>query len=185
MVCASNMNRSMEAHKMLKQHGFDVESYGVGTQVKIPGPTQDQPNVYAFGTPYNHILRELEERDKELYTRNGLLKMLERNVGVKEAPQKWQENSEVFDVVLCFEERVFDVLVEDLNGRDSVKGEAVLVINMNVKDNHEEAAVGADDALHLCEMLQAVDDWEDCVEQVLENFETLSGRKPLYTICFY
>eukprot|EP00958_Prasinococcus_capsulatus_P010703 scaffold1042_cov401-Prasinococcus_capsulatus_cf.AAC.30 len=123
---------------------------------------QDQPNVYTFGTPYNHILRELEERDKELYTRNGLLKMLERNVGVKEAPQKWQENSEVFDVVLCFEERVFDVLVEDLNGRDSVKGEAVLVINMNVKDNHEEAAVGADDALHLCEMLQAVGGCDTC-----------------------
>ena len=94
-------------------------------------------------------------------------------------------NSEVFDVVRCFEERVFDVLVEDLNNRVSKRGEAVLVINMNVKDNHEEAAVGADDALHLCEMLQSVDDWEDYVEQELENFEKLSHRKPLYTICFY
>ena len=32
MVCASNMNRSMDAHNLLKAEGLDVESYGVGTQ---------------------------------------------------------------------------------------------------------------------------------------------------------
>ena len=32
IVCASNMNRSMDAHNLLKAEGLDVESYGVGTQ---------------------------------------------------------------------------------------------------------------------------------------------------------
>ena len=37
MVCASNMNRSMEAHALLQKAGYDVHSYGVGQHVKLPG----------------------------------------------------------------------------------------------------------------------------------------------------
>jgi RNA polymerase II subunit A C-terminal domain phosphatase SSU72 len=37
MVCASNMNRSMEAHHVLKGAGLTVTSYGVGGHVKLPG----------------------------------------------------------------------------------------------------------------------------------------------------
>jgi len=37
MVCASNMNRSMEAHHVLAQAGLIVTSYGVGANVKLPG----------------------------------------------------------------------------------------------------------------------------------------------------
>ena len=46
------MNRSMEAHKVLQQRGLDVSSYGVGQHVKLPGPSQKEPNVYDFGTTY-------------------------------------------------------------------------------------------------------------------------------------
>lgn len=40
--------------------------------------------------------------------------MLKRNMSVKTAPQRWQENAEdgCFDVVLCFEDRVFDSVVD-------------------------------------------------------------------------
>lgn len=48
------------------------------------------------------------------YKRNGLLQMLKRNLGVKEAPQRWQDNAAdgAFDVVFTFEERVFDMVID-------------------------------------------------------------------------
>ncbi|KAL2944935.1 RNA polymerase II subunit A C-terminal domain phosphatase SSU72, partial [Bienertia sinuspersici] len=90
MVCSSNQNRSMEAHFLLKKQGFDVSSYGTGAHVKLPGPTIRDPN------------------------RNGILPMLKRNLSVKLAPQRWQDNAldGAFDVVFTFEEKVFDMVVE-------------------------------------------------------------------------
>lgn len=40
--------------------------------------------------------------------------MLKRNLGVKLAPQRWQENvaDGPFDVVITFEEKVFDLVLE-------------------------------------------------------------------------
>lgn len=67
MVCSSNQNRSMEAHFLLKRHGFDVSSYGTGAHVKLPGPSLREPNVYDFGTPYKHMLDDLRRKDPELY----------------------------------------------------------------------------------------------------------------------
>lgn len=48
------------------------------------------------------------------YKRNGILPMLKRNIGVKAAPQRWQDNAldGSFDIVFTFEEKVFDTVIE-------------------------------------------------------------------------
>lgn len=85
-----------------------MASYGVGGHVKLPGPNAKSPNTYKFGTPYQTIYDDLMAKDPALYTRNGLLKMVKRNIGVKHAPERWQNSLTQHDVVLTFEEWVFD-----------------------------------------------------------------------------
>nr|XP_024381800.1 RNA polymerase II subunit A C-terminal domain phosphatase SSU72-like isoform X2 [Physcomitrium patens] len=156
MVCASNQNRSMEAHALLQRQGLNVSSYGTGSHVKLPGPSAREPNVYSFGTPYRVMLEDLMKKDPELYKRNGLLQMLKRNLGVKEAPQRWQDNAAdgTFDVVFTFEERVFDTVIDDLENRETNLMKLALIINMDVKDNHDEAAIGGKLALDLCQRVR-------------------------------
>ncbi|KAI5683323.1 hypothetical protein M9H77_04551 [Catharanthus roseus] len=187
MVCSSNQNRSMEAHSLLKREGLDVSSYGTGQHVKLPGPSLREPNVYDFGTPYKQMFDDLRRKDPELYKRNGILPMLKRNIAVKLAPQRWQENvaDGVFDVVLTFEEKVFDMVVEDLHTRNHVFMKPVLVINLEVKDNHEEAAIGAKLALLLCMELEETDSWEESIDSIISNFESKHRRKLLYSVSFY
>ncbi|KAF9667513.1 hypothetical protein SADUNF_Sadunf15G0031000 [Salix dunnii] len=187
MVCSSNQNRSMEAHSLLKRHGFDVSSYGTGAHVKLPGPSLREPNVYDFGTPYKQMFDDLRRKDPELYKRNGILPMLKRNSGVKLAPQRWQDNAAdgSFTVVLTFEEKVFDMVLEDLHNRDHVLLKSVLVINLEVKDNHEEAAVGGQLTLELCQKIEAAESWEDSIDEIIAAFEAKHRRKLVYSISFY
>ncbi|TVU26694.1 hypothetical protein EJB05_29250 [Eragrostis curvula] len=187
MVCSSNMNRSMEAHLLLARAGLDVASYGTGGHVKLPGPSLHEPNVYGFGTPYRAIYDDLRRKDPDLYTRNGLLPMLKRNIAIKTAPQRWQENADdgPFDVVFTFEERVFDAVLEDLDSREQRLLKSVLIINMDVKDNHEEAGVGAKLALDLCQQLEAVGGWEDTIDNIIAAFEKQYRRKIVYSISYY
>jgi RNA polymerase II subunit A C-terminal domain phosphatase SSU72 len=187
MVCASNQNRSMEAHALLQKQGLDVSSYGTGTNVKLPGPSAREPNVYQFGTPYRQMLEDLKNKDPELYKRNGLLQMLKRNSGVKESPQRWQDNAAdgAFDVVFTFEERVFDMVIDDLENRETRLLKLALVINLDVKDNHEEAAIGGKLALDLCQRLEMADAWEDEIDDIISRFEKQHRRRLMYTIRFY
>lgn len=67
MVCASNQNRSMAAHALLFNSGLSVSSYGTGSQVKLPGPSQREPNIYSFGTPYQRMHDDLAARNPSLY----------------------------------------------------------------------------------------------------------------------
>lgn len=67
VVCSSNQNRSMEAHKFLSKKGFNVKSFGSGNQVKLPGAAPNQPNVYSFDTTYEEMYKDLLRKDKQLY----------------------------------------------------------------------------------------------------------------------
>ncbi|SPO07650.1 probable RNA polymerase II subunit A C-terminal domain phosphatase SSU72 [Cephalotrichum gorgonifer] len=172
-VCASNQNRSMEAHLRLSQAGYPVISFGTGSLVRLPGPTITQPNVYQFNkTSYDSMYRELDAKDSRLYTANGLLDMLERNRNIKWGPERWQDwpvgfprlqttgdkgsdgtESGIVDVVFTCEERCWDAVVDDLHNRGSPLNRPVHVFNVDIKDNREEALVGGRGILDLANSL--------------------------------
>ncbi|PNH04002.1 RNA polymerase II subunit A C-terminal domain phosphatase SSU72 [Tetrabaena socialis] len=152
---------------------------------QLPTVNSQPPAAPQFGTPYATIHDDLAAKDPELYQRKGLLQMLRRNMGVKAAPERYQDNRDQFDVVLTFEERVMEQVIEDMAQRPQVTLQPVLVCNMDVTDNHEEAATAAPQALKLCQMLEAGGDWEDCVDGVVAQFQHETGRRLTYTVCYY
>jgi len=185
VVCSSNMNRSMEAHAFLKKKGFDVESFGTGEKVKIPGKSAREPNVYPFGTTYEYIYQDLVTKDNRLYTENGLLHMLDRNRRLKKQPERFQESTEKFDIILTVEEKVYDQVLTSFEKRESEGDIPVHVINMDVVDNHEDATIGA---FFLCDLVQNIanaEDLDDDIEDILQEFEGKSQREILHTVLFY
>jgi len=185
VVCSSNMNRSMEAHAFLQKKGFDIESFGTGEKIKIPGKTAREPNVYPFGTTYDFIYQDLTNKDHRLYTENGLLHMINRNRRIKREPERFQQSTKQFDLILTVEEKVYDQVISSFQDRESENDRPVHVINMDVVDNHEDATIGA---FLLCELVHNItntDDIDNDIEDILQEFEGKSSREILHTILFY
>lgn len=166
----------MEAHLRLSLASYPVISFGTGSLVRLPGPSISQPNVYPFNsTSYDTMYTELNGKDPRLYRANGLLTMLERNRSVKYGPERWQDwtigkprldhredrgssgvEAGVVDVVITCEERCWDAVMDNLVEREGKLNRPVHVINVDIKDNHEEALVGGKAILELADMLNAV-----------------------------
>ena len=168
----------MEAHLRLSLSAYPVLSFGTGSLVRLPGPSITQPNVYTFNsTSYTSIITSLLQKDSRLYRANGVLSMLERNRSIKYGPERWQDwpvghprldtlrkadkgaagvEGGVVDVVITCEERCWDAVVDNLLERGSPLNRPVHVINVDIKDNHEEALVGGRAILDLADALNAV-----------------------------
>ncbi|CAM9518927.1 unnamed protein product [Pylaiella littoralis] len=116
VVCSSNVNRSIMAEILLKENNIRARSFGTGREVKLPGKDSKSPQSFPFGTPYVEIRDFLARQNEALFRRNSVLGLLERDATTKRAPERWQslESEDVasFDVVVCFESRVFDLVVE-------------------------------------------------------------------------
>ncbi|THH33718.1 hypothetical protein EUX98_g453 [Antrodiella citrinella] len=164
VVCASNQNRSMEGHFVLANAGYRVISSGTGSAVRLPGPAIDKPNIYAFGTPYNDIYNELQAQDSRLYSANGLLQMLDRNRNLKLAPERWQEN---------------------LLARGGEYNKPVHVINMEIKDNHEEAHIAGKAIVDLAAAIEASRDVDEEIDRILLAHQENHPHSLLHAVAYY
>lgn len=79
--------------------------------------------------------------------------MLDRNRRIKRNPEKFQHCQERFDILITAEERVYDQVVEYMEGRTPEYNQPVHIINMDIQDNHEEATIGA---FLLCDLVTVV-----------------------------
>ena len=105
------------------------------------------------------MFNDLRSKDPRLYEANGLLPMLDRN-------RRWHESRRVSDVVITCEERCFDSVCEgasscataradtDLLSRRNELNRAVHIINVEIKDNHEEAQVASRAILDLARQVR-------------------------------
>ncbi|KAJ9490647.1 RNA polymerase II subunit A C-terminal domain phosphatase [Penicillium thymicola] len=176
-VCASNNNRSMEAHLQLSgaPTAFPVISFGTGSLVRLPGPSITQPNVYSFNSiSYNQMYKELSGKDERLYRGNGILNMLDRNRQLKWGPERFQDwvpgvprvdhlskgdkgaigtEGGIVDIIITCEERCWDAVVDDLMNKGTALNYPVHVFNVDIKDNHEEALTGGKAILDLANRL--------------------------------
>ena len=193
-ICQSNVNRSVAAHKLAQEQkpedfAFDkVESYGVGSGVKLPGEAADSPNRYNFDeVAYTEILEDLLSKNEAYYQKLGVIDMLRRDIEVKRGPMRWQNRKrtiDLYDVVVTFEKRVYDIVLQDLSRAHA--GYPCVVINIEVKDTAQEAVASAPDAVFLCQSIaNEGDDWESTIEDVLQSFAANRGRQvPEYDICY-
>jgi len=185
VVCSSNQNRSMEAHGFLSKKGFYVKSYGTGDKVKLPGSSPDRPNIYDFDVSYEEMYQDLVNKDKNLYTMNGILHMLDRNRRIKPKPERFQDSLERFDVIFTCEERVYDQVVEDFETKDPEDNTPVHVINLDIQDNHEEATIGAFLFCELATEMTETDDLDNDLDEMIHDFEAKTGRTVLHSVQFY
>ncbi|CAM9357044.1 unnamed protein product [Ectocarpus fasciculatus] len=187
VVCSSNVNRSIMAEILLKEHDMRAQSYGTGREVRLPGKDSKSPQSFPFGTPYVEIRDFLARQNEALFRRNSVLGLLERNATTKRAPERWQsldgEHVASFDVVVCFESRVFDLVVEDLQQRDPDTFKPLHVVSMTIRDSADDSAAAAGDVLDLCKMLEDCDDLDSDASKLLNEFRIRSKRTVLHQVC--
>ncbi|KAG7395836.1 RNA polymerase II subunit A C-terminal domain phosphatase [Phytophthora boehmeriae] len=198
MLCANNVNRSTEAHDHLHAAGLRVCSFGAGNRVRFPGPSRDDPRIYEFFTPYETMYKELKAENAELFKRNGVLSMLERDMLTKKCPQRWQDLSvkelQGLDVVLCFDDRIFHIVLEDLQLRGAAGGPGgpgndptmlwrpLHLLCLDTKDTPEHAKVGGSLALELCQAIDTLDDLDGGIINAVQDFESRRNVHLLYSL---
>ena len=173
-VCASNVNRSMEGHRILKDNGFKVSSYGANDFIRMPG--SHSPHTYDYGSTYSEILGQLkQERDVAFYEEAGLIDMLEKDAATKPKPEKWAATfnpaSRVyFDIVITYQESVLSKVLTEFQENGNQKMKLCFVVNIETPDTRADAIKSASHTLEIAQMLSGSDDLIEEIEDLIETF---------------
>ena len=114
-----------------------------------------------------------------------MLHILDRNMRIKEKPEKFQESLEKYDVILTCEEKVYDLVVERFESEEASNSHLAHVINLDIVDNPEDATIGAFHFLDLATKLESCEDLDDEMDEIVHDFEAKCDRPVLHTVVFY
>jgi len=86
---------------------------------------------------------------------------------------------------MTFEQWLMDVLLDNMASRAPATNRPLLVINIDVKDSPTEAKKAGQEALQLCQALEAAgDEWLDKLESIMDAFYQRTHRRPVYNLVF-
>lgn len=120
------------------------------------------------------------------YTQNGLLMLLDRNRRIKSHPQRFQDSLSTYDIIVTCEERCFDLVCEELSHRSITLNRPVHVINFDIRDNPDDATVGARAILVLAQQLAETADLDAEIGAILDEFVTTKATHPImYSVHLY
>jgi len=111
--------------------------------------------------------------------------MLDRNRRLKNAPERFQNCTEQFEIIITCEERVYDQVIEFFESRDSQSNLPVHVINVDIPDNHDDAVAGAFIISDLVSEFAQASDLDNEIDEIMVEFEENRGKSVLHCVMFY
>ena len=112
--------------------------------------------------------------------------LMERNKRIKNSPQRFQDSTAAYDIIITCEERCFNLVCDEISERRITVNRPVHLINFDITDTPEDAMVGARSILALATLLEECEDLDrDCGRIVEDYAANKSTHKLLYTVMFY
>ena len=189
-VCASNVNRSMEGHRILKKNKYNVSSYGTNELIKIPGPNGSS-HSFDFGTTYREILDQLSSYDNPFYSDHGLIELMKKDDGTKPKAERFTATFNAaslafFDVIFTYEKPIMLKVLNEFQENGNRTFQICHVINIQTVDNISEAVVSGGHTLNLAkEILKNHKKLTENIENIVEDFNHTSGNILSFHIVTY